>query len=397
MTSTWRRHRAARAGARRTGGPPRPASLHHGDDGAAGQGSARHRHRRSGWSRSGAPSGNVVRTVATARWGRRRGIRWRGRSSAAPTSARWSSSRSGSRARPATCCWCWPPARGCRRTSARRSARSGSCAASGWTVSAAGMARGLRGVDRRRRADQPVPRARRRHPLRSRVVRVSRHRRASCSTTCRCAARRRGRRHRRRERRRQDHAGEAAGEDVRADVGRDSRRRRRRWRACRPRSGARGCAGAFQDFFRFEFLARQTVGLGDVPRLDDEPAVVGAVDRAGAERRRLAAARRDSTRSSARPGPAASTCRSGNGRSWRSRAASCATIRCCWCSTSRPRRSMPRPSTRCSSATRRRARPPIRRRSITLLRLAPVLHGADGGYDRGAVGRGWPRSARTKS
>jgi ATP-binding cassette subfamily B protein len=41
-------------------------------------------------------------------------------------------------------------------------------------------------------------------------------------------------------------------------------------------------AGAFQDFFRFEFQARHTVGLGDVPRLDNEPAVVGAVDRAGA-------------------------------------------------------------------------------------------------------------------
>ncbi len=41
-------------------------------------------------------------------------------------------------------------------------------------------------------------------------------------------------------------------------------------------------AGAFQDFFRFEFQARHTVGLGDVPRLDDELAVVGAVDRAGA-------------------------------------------------------------------------------------------------------------------
>ena len=32
-------------------------------------------------------------------------------------------------------------------------------------------------------------------------------------------------------------------------------------------------AGAFQDFFRFEFRARQTVGIGDLPRLDDEPAV----------------------------------------------------------------------------------------------------------------------------
>ena len=41
-------------------------------------------------------------------------------------------------------------------------------------------------------------------------------------------------------------------------------------------------AGAFQDFFRFELLARQTVGLGDVPRMDDEPAVIAAVDRAGA-------------------------------------------------------------------------------------------------------------------
>jgi len=41
-------------------------------------------------------------------------------------------------------------------------------------------------------------------------------------------------------------------------------------------------AGAFQDFFRFEFRAAHTVGLGDVPRMDDQPAVVAAVDRAGA-------------------------------------------------------------------------------------------------------------------
>jgi ATP-binding cassette, subfamily B, bacterial len=41
-------------------------------------------------------------------------------------------------------------------------------------------------------------------------------------------------------------------------------------------------AGAFQDFFRFEFRAGHTVGLGDVPRMDDEPAVVAAIDRAGA-------------------------------------------------------------------------------------------------------------------
>jgi ATP-binding cassette, subfamily B, bacterial len=41
-------------------------------------------------------------------------------------------------------------------------------------------------------------------------------------------------------------------------------------------------AGAFQDFFRFEFRARETVGLGDVPRLDDERATAIAVERAGA-------------------------------------------------------------------------------------------------------------------
>src|SRR5205814_4576377 len=41
-------------------------------------------------------------------------------------------------------------------------------------------------------------------------------------------------------------------------------------------------AGAFQDFFRFEFRVRQTVGLGDVPRVDDEAAVMAAVGRAGA-------------------------------------------------------------------------------------------------------------------
>jgi ATP-binding cassette subfamily B protein len=41
-------------------------------------------------------------------------------------------------------------------------------------------------------------------------------------------------------------------------------------------------AGAFQDFFRFEFRAHQTVGLGDVPRLADRAAVVTAVTRAGA-------------------------------------------------------------------------------------------------------------------
>jgi len=42
-------------------------------------------------------------------------------------------------------------------------------------------------------------------------------------------------------------------------------------------------AGAFQDFFRFELRARHSVGVGDVPRLDDEGVVTAAVGRAGAE------------------------------------------------------------------------------------------------------------------
>jgi ATP-binding cassette subfamily B protein len=42
-------------------------------------------------------------------------------------------------------------------------------------------------------------------------------------------------------------------------------------------------AGAFQDFFKFELKAQYSVGLGDVPRLEEEPAVLAAVGRAGAE------------------------------------------------------------------------------------------------------------------
>ena len=42
-------------------------------------------------------------------------------------------------------------------------------------------------------------------------------------------------------------------------------------------------AGAFQDFFRFEFHARRTVGVGDAARMDERPAVETAVGRAGAE------------------------------------------------------------------------------------------------------------------
>jgi ATP-binding cassette, subfamily B, bacterial len=41
-------------------------------------------------------------------------------------------------------------------------------------------------------------------------------------------------------------------------------------------------AGAFQDFFRFEYAAQHSIGVGDLPRRDDRPAAEAAVERAGA-------------------------------------------------------------------------------------------------------------------
>ena len=41
--------------------------------------------------------------------------------------------------------------------------------------------------------------------------------------------------------------------------------------------------GALQDFFRFEFRVRQTIGLGDIGRMEEEPAVLAAAARAGAD------------------------------------------------------------------------------------------------------------------
>jgi ATP-binding cassette subfamily B protein len=50
----------------------------------------------------------------------------------------------------------------------------------------------------------------------------------------------------------------------------------------RPDEWRKRLAGAFQDFFRFELPARHSVGLGDLPRLDDDDAVRAAVERGGA-------------------------------------------------------------------------------------------------------------------
>ncbi|HEY3607589.1 MAG TPA: ABC transporter ATP-binding protein [Pseudonocardiaceae bacterium] len=41
-------------------------------------------------------------------------------------------------------------------------------------------------------------------------------------------------------------------------------------------------SAAFQDFGRYEFAARETVGVGDLPNIDDDPSIHRALDRAGA-------------------------------------------------------------------------------------------------------------------
>jgi ATP-binding cassette, subfamily B, bacterial len=112
-------------------------------------------------------------------------------------------------------------------------------------------------------------------------------------------------------------------------------------------------AGAFQDFFRFEFRAGHTVGLGDLPdwttslpcsRLSTAPARLTSSP----------VSRQDSTRSSVQRGRPESSYRSASGRSSRWRAASCAINPCFSSSTNRPPRWIRRPNTRCLSATPRR-------------------------------------------
>lgn len=49
-----------------------------------------------------------------------------------------------------------------------------------------------------------------------------------------------------------------------------------------PDTWRRRTSAAFQDFCRFELLVRESIGVGDVDRVDDPVAVVAAVDRAGA-------------------------------------------------------------------------------------------------------------------
>jgi len=49
-----------------------------------------------------------------------------------------------------------------------------------------------------------------------------------------------------------------------------------------PERWRRHVSGAFQDFVRFELLARETVGVGELTRIEDEPTVGAALERASA-------------------------------------------------------------------------------------------------------------------
>ena len=358
VTSTWRP--AVERTAQERGAQAEPAGaspVHDRHDGAAGKGSARHRHRRAPGDESVGPRGSAW--YAPGR-GRAVGLgasgtRWRGRSSACAYVGAVVFVSSGLRA-PASDVLLVLAA------GARLSAYIGA------TVGEIGFLRGFWMDGSRRLAwledyaaavaasgDLPVPAVLRRgirldhvsfaYPGTSRLVLDD----VSLTLPAGAVVA-----HRRRERRRQDDARQAAGEDVRAVVRRRSSSTIRRCARVPAAEWRARLAGAFQDFFRFEFVARHTVGLGDVPRLDDEPRREPRRSSVPAPTTWSLVCRQAWIRSSVRPGREASSSRSANGRSSRWRAASCATIRCCWCSTSRRPRSTPRPSTRCSSATPRR-------------------------------------------
>ena len=196
------------------------------------------------------------------------------------------------------------------------------------------------------------------------------------------AARRRGRRARRRERRRQDDARQADRPLLRADAPARSRSTARTSAASTSPSGASSLTAGFQDFARLEVLARETVGVGDLPNLEATPVVEDALERAHAAD--VVATLPDGPRDAARAvvgerqralGRPVAEARARPDDDARAGRSSC-------CSTSRPRRSTPTPSTCSSSST---PRPRARRRATIgrdhAARLAPLLDRAHGRPD----------------
>ena len=157
--------------------------------------------------------------------------------------------------------------------------------------------------------------------------------------------------------------------------------------ACRRTHGGRGWPGHFRISSGSSFGRARQSASAICRGLTTSPAVLAAVERAGAADvvEHLPAGLETQLGPT---WPAAWRSASASGRSWPWRADSCAIIRWSWCWTSRPRRSTPRPSTRCSSATPR----PAGRRTSGRTRgrphhdpgVAPVQHRADGRSDRRA-------------
>ena len=293
-----RRARASRSASRRRAGSPATSSRL-ATTAPPGKEVRVTRHRRAPGCASAARPGSAgTRPVARGAHGERRsGTRSAGRSSALALRRR-------DRVR----------GRGPRRAARRRAARAGGRLAAvrvhrrdrrrdrlparhlDGRLAAPGLARGLRGLRWWRAPTSRCPtRLERRHPPRGRLASPTPAPTGSCSRTWTLTLpARRGGRARRRERRRQDHAREAAVQALRAD------------RRARSSSTASPLARMPADDWRRTARRRvpgllplraarapARVGVGDVPRLDDDAGGRARPSaRAGRGRRRRAAAAR---------------------------------------------------------------------------------------------------------
>ncbi len=294
--------RAGRRGGGGTGPTSGPAPVHDGHHRAAGQGGAGHRHR----TPPGRAAPGRVGASGTARCprpggGRRCGTAWPGRSSASPT---WAASCS------------WPPASTHRPGDVLLVLAAGARLSSyiGATVGEIGFLRGIWMDGSQRLAwledyaaavglhgrSAGARRAARGDHLRGRVLRLPRHRspRARGRHRSRCPPARWWRSWGR------TGPGKTTLVKLLAKLYEPTSGRILVDGAELARMPAEGwrtrLAGAFQDFFRFELRRlASSVGLGDVPRMDDEPRR-GRRRRPGRGRRRHRAPRRRA-RHAARP------------------------------------------------------------------------------------------------
>ena len=291
--------RTRRAGARRAGEPTGAAPLHRGDHGAAGKevrvagiGGRLAAERRA---RGTLVRGRLPRRAAA----RPRGTRWRGRSSAPAYVGAIVFVASVPARRRAPCCSCWRQARACRPTSAQRSVRSGFCAASGWTARA-----GWRGSRTTRPRSSPPPIC----PVPDRLRRGIRFEHVSFAYpgTTRLVLEDVSLTFRRVRSSRivgENGAGKTTLVKLLAKmyepiVGRDPRGRAAAGADAAPTSGVAGWPARFRTSSASSSARATAIGLGDVPRIDDEPAVAarGRARRSRGRRRAVAGRARHAAR-----------------------------------------------------------------------------------------------------